>query len=138
MAPAIFQKYCMTDTWPSWRRISFAICYITIKTKICFKEHMKRGVHLLAHVPVGVKGRCGREIFFMLDGISVGKKKKRRETIHHCSVCERAFKYLPTPNQLIVWEHNGKLFSARVVARSLTPTTASTDTRSLCMASFTH
>ena len=30
------------------RRISFAICYITFKTRISFKEHMKRCDHLLA------------------------------------------------------------------------------------------
>ena len=30
------------------RSISFAICYITFKTRINFKEHMKRGAHLLA------------------------------------------------------------------------------------------
>ena len=30
------------------RRISFAICYVTFKTRISFKEHMNRGAHLLA------------------------------------------------------------------------------------------
>ena len=35
-------------------------------------ENMKRGAHLLAPGPAGVKGRFVREIMWLLDGISVG------------------------------------------------------------------
>ena len=54
------------------RRISLAICYITFKTRISSKEHMKRGAHLLAPGPAGVEVRLVREIMLLLDGISVG------------------------------------------------------------------
>ena len=59
------------------RRISLAVCYISLKTRIRFKEHIKRGAHLLAPGPVGVKGRFGREIMLLLDGISVGGQSTR-------------------------------------------------------------
>ena len=59
------------------RRTSFAICYITFKTRISFKEHMKRGAHLLAPGPAGVEGRFVREIMLLLDGISVGGQSTR-------------------------------------------------------------
>ena len=49
------------------RRISFAICYITFKTRISFTEHMKRGV----------KGGFVREFMLLLDGISVGGQSTR-------------------------------------------------------------
>ena len=55
----------------------FAICYITFKTKISFKEHMKRGAHLLAPGLAGVEGRFVREIMLLLDGISVGGQSTR-------------------------------------------------------------
>ena len=48
------------------------LCYITFKTRISFKEHMKRGAHLLAPGPAGVEGRFVREIISLLDGIPVG------------------------------------------------------------------
>ena len=60
------------------RRISFAICYITFKTRISFKEHMKRGAHLLTPGPAGVEGRFVREIMLLLDGTSVGGQITRQ------------------------------------------------------------
>ena len=60
-------------------RISFVICYITFKKRISFKEHIKRGVHLLAPGPAAVKGRVEREIMLLLDGISVGGTKHKRK-----------------------------------------------------------
>ena len=54
------------------RRIIFAICYITIKTKFSFKEHMKSGSHLLAPRTAGVKARFVEEFMLLLDGNSVG------------------------------------------------------------------
>ena len=54
------------------RRMSFAICYITFKTRISFKEHMKSGTHLLAPGPAGVEGRFMGEFMLLLDGISMG------------------------------------------------------------------
>ena len=53
------------------RRTSFAICYITFKTRIPFKEQMKKGGHLLAPGPVSVEGGFVREFMLSLDGISV-------------------------------------------------------------------
>ena len=50
---------------------------ITFKTRISFKEHMKRGAHLLAPGPAGVEGRFVREIMLLLDGISVGGQSTR-------------------------------------------------------------
>ena len=34
------------------RRISFAICYVTFKTRISFREHIKRDAYLLAPGPL--------------------------------------------------------------------------------------
>ena len=59
------------------QRISFVICYITFKMRISFKEHIKRGAHLLAPGPAGVEGRFEKEIMFLLDGISVGGQSIR-------------------------------------------------------------
>ena len=48
--------------------------------RISFKEHMKRGTHLLAPGIAGVEGRFVREIMSLLDGISVeGKNTRERE-----------------------------------------------------------
>ena len=44
------------------RRICFAICYITFKTRISFKEHMKRGAHMLAPVPEYGEGEFVRAL----------------------------------------------------------------------------
>ena len=54
------------------RRTSFAICYITFKTRISFKEHMKKGAHLLVPGPASVEVGFVREFMLLLDGISVG------------------------------------------------------------------
>ena len=54
------------------RRISFAICYITFKMRISLKEHMKRGAHRLAPVPVGAEGRFGGDFMVVLDRSGVG------------------------------------------------------------------
>ena len=59
------------------RRVSFAICYITFKTKITFKEHMQMGASLLESGPTAVKVGFGREIMLLLDGISGGPKSRR-------------------------------------------------------------
>ena len=56
------------------RWIRLAICYISFKTRISFKEHMKRGAHLLAPRPAGVEGRFVRAFMLLLDGIRVGDK----------------------------------------------------------------
>ena len=61
------------------RRISFAVCYITFKTRISFKEHMKKGAHLLAPGPASVKGGFVREFMLLLDGRSVWGTKHKRE-----------------------------------------------------------
>ena len=58
------------------RRISFAICYITLKTKNRYKEHMKKGAHLLAPGPAGVEYWFVREFMSLLDGISVSDRAK--------------------------------------------------------------
>ena len=59
--------------------------------RIRFKEHMKRGSHLLAPGPAGVKGRFVTEIMLLLDRISVGGTKHKRErgfthvmSVHNC------------------------------------------------------
>ena len=54
------------------RRLSFGICYITFKTRISSKKHIKRGAHLLAPGPADVKGGFVRQFMWLLDGISVG------------------------------------------------------------------
>ena len=54
--------------------------YITFKTRINFKEHMKTGAHMLAPGPAGFKGRFVREIVFLLDWMSVrGQSTCKRE-----------------------------------------------------------
>ena len=58
--------------------ISFVIFYITFKTRISFKEHMKGGAHLLAPGPAGVEGRFVKEIMLLLYGISVGGQSIRK------------------------------------------------------------
>ena len=59
------------------RRTSFAICYITSKTRISFKEHMKKSAHLLAPGPANVEGGFVREFMLLLDGIRVkGQSRK--------------------------------------------------------------
>ena len=61
------------------RRISFVVSYITFKTRISFQEHLKGGAHLLALGPAGVEGRFVRKIMLLLDEISVGGTKHKRE-----------------------------------------------------------
>ena len=56
------------------RRISFGICYITFKTRISFKEHMKRIAYLLAPGPTCVEGRFVREFMLLPDGTIVGEQ----------------------------------------------------------------
>ena len=53
------------------KRNSFAICCITFKTRIRFKENLKKSAHLLAHGPASVKGGFVREFVLLLEGISV-------------------------------------------------------------------
>ena len=59
------------------QRISFVIFYITFKTRMSFKEYLKRGAHLLAPGPAGVEDRLVRKIMLVLDGISVGGQSTR-------------------------------------------------------------
>ena len=47
------------------RRTSFAMCYITFKTRIRFKEHMKKGAQLLTPGPASVKGGFVREFIYI-------------------------------------------------------------------------
>ena len=63
------------DKLKAHQRINFVICYITFKARISFKEHMKRGAHLLAPGPTGVESWFVREIMLLLDRISVGGQR---------------------------------------------------------------
>ena len=56
------------------RRISFAS-----KTRISIKKRMKRGAHLLASRPADVESGFVRKFMLLLDGISVGWTKHKRE-----------------------------------------------------------
>ena len=83
MEPAISKIYCKTDIWLSCRHTKGSAFSSApshhIKTRISFKEHMKRGAHLLAPGPAAVKGRVVREIMLLLDEISVGGTKHKRK-----------------------------------------------------------
>ena len=112
--------------------ISFGICYITFKTRISFKEHMKGGTHLLAPGPAGVKGRFLREIMLLLDGFSVGGQSTRdigftpvMSVTKLSSLCN----YLASTKF-------GITLAMCLPARVVIPTTASTETISLCVASL--
>ena len=59
------------------RRTSFAIYYITFKTRISFKKHMKKGAHLLVPGPASVEVGFVRELMLLLDGLSVGGQRTR-------------------------------------------------------------
>ena len=100
MELAVPQKYCKDKYLAmlmTHKRISFAIFYI--KARISFKEYMKRGNPLLGPGPAGVKGQFVREFMLLLDGISVGDKAQARERVHPCNFCDKAVKYLKTPNK---------------------------------------
>ena len=115
MEPAISKKYCKTDIWLSCR-------HITIKTRISFKERMKRGAHLLAPGPACVEGRFVREIMFLLDGISVGGKITReREGVHPYNLCDKAFKSLQMPRQHKIWQHSGDVFACKGCGKKFNP-----------------
>ena len=58
------------------------ICYITFKTRISFKKHMKRGAHLLTPGHEDVKGRFVRDFMYLLDGSVWGDKEHKRERVH--------------------------------------------------------
>ena len=49
------------------RRTSFAICYITFKTRIRFKEHLKKGAHLRAPGPASVEDGFVKDLMLLLD-----------------------------------------------------------------------
>ena len=98
---------------------------------------MKRGTHLLAPRPAGAEGRFVREIMLLLNGISVGGQSMRERgfisvmsvtKLSSLSKCLASTKFGSTVAMCL---------PARVVARSSTPTTASTDTIDLCLASLT-
>ena len=119
-----------------YRKISFVTS--TSPKRISFKEHMKRGVHMLSPLPAGIKGRFVRKIMLLLDGISVrGQSTRERERVHSCNVCDNAVKSLQMPSQHRFGSTVASCLPARVMARSSTPTTPSTDTISLCVASLT-
>ena len=64
------------------RRISSIISYITFKTRISFKKHVKKGAHLIAPGSKDVKGGFVREFMLLLDGISVrGKSTQIRKGV---------------------------------------------------------
>ena len=66
------------------RRTSFAICYITFKTRIHYKEHMKKGAHLLVPGFACVKGGLVRELMLLHSG--------------HMFVCKGCGKKIQTNN----------------------------------------
>ena len=101
----------------AYRRISFAICYLILKTKIRFKEHMKRGAHLLAPGPSGVNYGFVRELMVFLDGIKLGDKAQERERVHPCNVCDKAFKPWPTPDQHKMWKQSGHVFVCKACGK---------------------
>ena len=92
-------------------------------TRISFKKHMKRGAHLLAPGPAGVKGRFVREIMLLLDRT---KHKRERGFTLVMSVtklsslckCLARTKFSSTVASGTV--------PARVVSRSSAPATTST------------
>ena len=65
---------------------------MTLKTRMNFKEQMKRGASLLALGPAGVKGGFERK-FMLLAGIYEGGQSTReRERVHPCNLCDKVFK----------------------------------------------
>ena len=117
----ILQDRCLAKLM-ACRRISFFICYITFKTRISFKENMKRGAHLLQVGPAGVKGRFLREIMLLLDGISVGGQTTREgERVHPCNVCDKAFKSLQMPSQHKIWRHSANVFACKGCGKKFHP-----------------
>ena len=100
------------------RRIRFAICYI--KTRISFKEHIKRGAHLLAPGPAGVEDGFVREFMLLLDWISLGDKAQERgKEGSPCKLCDKASKVLPTPNQQKIWKHSVHVFVCKGCGKKL-------------------
>ena len=63
----ILQDRCLAELMAR-RRTNFAI----FKTRISFKEHMKKGAHLPAPGPASVECGFVSELMLLLDGISVG------------------------------------------------------------------
>ena len=86
---------------------------------------MKRGTHLMAPGPVGVKGRFVREIMLLLDGFNPVMSGTKLSSLCKCLASTKF------GSMVAMW------LPARVVARSLTQTTASTKTMSLCVESLT-
>ena len=98
---------------------------------------MNRGAHLLAGA-AGVEGRFVREIMLSLNGISVGGcKAQERERVHPVMSVTKLSSLYKCLASTIFDSTVAMCLRARVVARSSTPTTASTDTISLCGASLT-
>ena len=109
------------------KRISWAICYITFKTRFSFKEHLKSSPHLLAARPAGVKGGFVWEYMLLLGGITVEDKDtfpastvtwdstaarswwstkeqpQERQRVHQCNVCDKSFMSLSTPSHHKIW-----------------------------------
>ena len=59
------------------RRTRFSILYINFKTRIIFKEYIKKGALKLAPGPASVKGGFAREFMLLLDGVSLGGTKHK-------------------------------------------------------------
>jgi hypothetical protein len=99
---------------------------------------MKRGAYMLAPGPAGVEGRFVMAIMLLLDGTSVGGTTHKRErgftpvmfVTKLLSLCKCLARTKVSSTVAVC-------LPARVVAKSSTPTTASTDTISLCMTSLT-
>ena len=140
MKPAVSKKYCRTDIWLSCRhtegsallsatsssRQGSALQSIWIWVLICWQLHLQ----------VLREGLWGKSCCCWMGSVW-GDKAQERKRIHPFNVCDKAFKSLQIASQHKIWQHTGNVFACRVVARSSTPTTASTDIISLCVASLT-
>ena len=115
------------------RRTSLDMCYITFKIRISFREHMKKGAHLMAsgHLASGLWGNsCCCWIG------SVWRHKTER--VHLCNVClMRLLSLCQCLPRTKFGSTVAMCLPASVVSRRSTPTTPSTDKMSLCVTSLT-
>ena len=94
---------------------------------------MNRDIHLLELDLQVLREGLWRKSCCCLMGSVWGDKAQERERVYSCNVCDQAFKSIQMPSQLQIWQQQGNVF----VCKGSTPTTASTDTISLCLASLT-
>ena len=92
---------------------------------------------MLAPRPEDIKGGCVKEFMLLLDGIIFGDKAHKKERVHPCNVCDKAFKSLGTPNTHIIWQHNGNVFVCKVCDKKFKTKTASTDKKRFLVSSIT-